>query len=144
MRLQQPTVKYPDPYHEAIPGGIRLVIPGYLPPGMNTTFSQHWAVRREAKQECLLYLRAAAGRDFPRFRKAVATMTCYRIQPMDADNLMSSFKFVGDGLVTMGMVPDDNPDCLDVKVMQVRVPHKSEMRTVIEIIRRQSSAGTGG
>ena len=134
MRLQQqPSTRYPDPYHEAIPGGIRLVIPGYLPPGMNVTFSQHWAVRREAKQECLLWLRAAAGRDFPRLKRAKIGMVTHRLQVMDKDNLMSSFKFVGDGLVAMGVLPDDNPDCCEVEVGQVRVAHRELIKTVIEI-----------
>lgn len=134
MRMKEQRVLYPDPSHESVPGGVRLTIPGYVPPGMNTTFSQHWVVRREAKQECLLWLRAAAGRDFPRFAKARITMTRYALQSMDRDNLVSSFKFVGDALVVMGVVPDDNPDCVELYVSQERVGHRRDIRTVIEIV----------
>jgi hypothetical protein len=127
------TTQYPGPSHESIEGGVRLVIPGYVPPGMNTTFSQHWAVRREGKQECLLWLRAAAGRDCPTFTKARIVMTRYALQAMDKDNLESSFKFVGDSLKTMGVIPNDTTADIETVVCQVRVAHRSEIKTVIEI-----------
>lgn len=44
--------------------------------------------------------------------------TRYSPSQMDRDNLVSTFKFIGDSLKTIGIITDDSPDHIDLQVTQ--------------------------
>lgn len=51
---------------------------------------------------------------------------------LDKDNLYGSAKWICDGLRYCGLIPDDNPQAIDLIVRQVKVP-KEKVGTLIEI-----------
>jgi len=51
---------------------------------------------------------------------------------LDKDNLYGSVKFVCDALRFSHLIPDDNPEAIELEVCQVKVP-KEDRGTLIEI-----------
>lgn len=126
-------IAYPDPYHEHVDGGFRLVFPGprCLPPGMNTQGTK-WQLGATKKLWMELIMTALAPHS-PRYRRARVAMTLYQVGTMDDDNLQSTSKAVNDALVNVGVVAGDSPDLLE-RVPVVSVPScYRDIRTVVEI-----------
>ncbi len=64
-------------------------------------------------------------------RRYVVRFTSHRVQLLDEDNLC--VKYVCDGLRHAGIIPDDSPDQAHIEVAQVKVAHKADEKTVIEV-----------
>lgn len=60
--------------------------------------------------------------------------TGYRLRLLDPDNFAGSVKDLLDGLRHAGLLDDDTSDKIILQTEQVRVNHKSEEKTVIEIL----------
>lgn len=56
------------------------------------------------------------------------------IRLLDKDNLYGSAKYVCDGLRHYGLIPDDDPDSIDLQVTQKKVP-RDQVATVVTIER---------
>lgn len=120
-----------QPYRKVTDEGLLLVIPGEVPPGMNVTFKMHWAERNRTKDYWKLLIRAAVGRDIPNYQHAEIKMTMYRMQEMDNDNKQSCFKFIGDALRDLKVIPDDKPKYIKTKIEIVKVRHMVDKKTEI-------------
>ena len=57
----------------------------------------------------------------------------YRVQPLDPDNFAGSVKDLLDGLRHAELLLDDNPEHITLETEQVRVAHRKDEKTVIEI-----------
>ncbi len=66
-------------------------------------------------------------------RRIVVKFVSYRIRPLDPDNSISSHKFAIDACRYAGLIPNDRPEDIKLESEQVKVRHKSEEKTVIEI-----------
>lgn len=100
---------------------LRLTVHGMEPAGMNGVqglLRQPWHVRRNMLSNYSLIMRSKGP--LPSFKGPVDVeyFRSYRAQPMDIDNLTSSFKLIGDALVKLGVVEDDSPDILHLTVAQ--------------------------
>jgi len=88
---------------------LKLEIPG-LPP-CNTASNNHWRVRarqnRKWRHDTILAAKAAGLPSEPLW-KATVTCTRHSSREPDFENLAHSFKPVLDGLVTGGVLVDDN------------------------------------
>ena len=59
--------------------------------------------------------------------------TLHRVQLLDVDAKYGSVKDLLDGLQYAGLIPGDKEGQIDLKVEQVKVKHRKEEQTVIEI-----------
>jgi hypothetical protein len=57
----------------------------------------------------------------------------YRCRPLDADNFAAGCKDLLDGLRHSGLIPNDDPSSIVFVAEQVKVSHRSQEKTVIEI-----------
>jgi len=54
---------------------------------------------------------------------------------IDRDNLGIAGKAIQDALILVGVIPDDNPDFVDDPILiYIRVPHRKDVRFVMEIV----------
>ena len=60
-------------------------------------------------------------------------ITRYSCRPLDCDNYAGGCKPLIDELRYAKLIRDDNPETIEVEFKQVKVPHKTEERTEIEI-----------
>lgn len=104
-------------------------------PGLNGSdglIREHY---RKAKERKVRYLILLLHQNQTRFKgKVEITYTRYTTRLMDWDNHCASFKHLGDALVKIGIIEDDNPNIIvkfDPK--QVRVKHRIEEFIKIEI-----------
>ena len=107
-----------------------LLISGkLLPPGINTLLRMHWAVRKKKQKE----FQAHVVEQCPEYTQFVYTQpvkivyTRKSIRTMDWDNAAGSFKLLGDILVDLGIIPDDNP-----KIIKEFVPLQEKVSKRIE------------
>ncbi len=80
------------------------------PPGLNKMLRMHWAKRKKLYEAIKLEL-ALNYPVLPQFDCPVEIVYTryYARQAMDWDNAGSSFKLLGDALVELGVIEDDNP-----------------------------------
>ena len=64
--------------------------------------------------------------------------TLHRVQLLDVDAKFGSVKDLLDGLQYAGLIPGDKEGQIDLKVEQVKVKHRKEEQTVVEILYEQS------
>lgn len=105
------------------------VVAGIEPYGINQRERWHWRKRHAEKKRIADLLRIAwlmqCGQQSFKGKVRVEYQRSYRAQPMDEDNLASSFKAVGDALVKAGILVNDDPAHLQLKTSQVkRTPGK--------------------
>jgi len=106
-----------------------LIYGKLLPPGINTLLRMHWAVRKKKQKEfqqhiveqCPEYIQFAYTEPV----KVVYTRKSIRM--MDWDNAAGSFKLLGDILVELGIIPDDNP-----KIIREFIPLQEKVSKRIE------------
>lgn len=58
-------------------------------------------------------------------------ITCYRCRLQDPDNCC--VKYIVDGLRHEKIIPDDSPDHIILEVRQVKVAHRAQEGTVVEV-----------
>lgn len=63
--------------------------------------------------------------------------TLHRVQLLDVDAKFGSVKDLLDGLQYAGLIPGDKEGQIDLKVEQVKVKHRKEEQTVVEILYEQ-------
>lgn len=73
----------------------------------------------------------AVGCDRPSTGRVAVTITCYFTRPLDPDNC--SVKHALDGLRYAGLIPDDRPQDIDLRIRQVKVAQRCEEKTVVTI-----------
>ena len=92
-----------------------LLISGkLLPPGINTLLRMHWAVRKKKQQEFKLHVieQCPNYKDFKYTEPVRVQYIRKSIRTMDWDNAAGSFKLLGDILVELKIIPDDNPQII--------------------------------
>lgn len=112
-------------------------------PSLNVRDRQHWAVRSRQKRDLAREVMVAIGgpRHYPRPPFAIARVTVWRHSAnlLDPDNLPSSCKNLLDVLRApvpksnphgLGIIADDNPNCLDLIVRQIKAPRGSQFTRV--------------
>ncbi len=103
----------------------------------NKIIRNHWAVNRRNKKEyCLLVrnqMRLRKVNKAMEGEKYVLMIISYRKRLLDLDNLFTGCKSLLDACVIEGLVYDDNPDCIDLKVQQFKAKEEHTM-----IIRKRS------
>lgn len=57
----------------------------------------------------------------------------FRCRPLDTDNFCGGAKHLIDSVRESGLIPDDSPEHITLITEQVKVAHKGEERTKIEI-----------
>jgi Holliday junction resolvase RusA-like endonuclease len=65
--------------------------------------------------------------------RVTVSFTCYRCRLLDTDNNSRSCKDLLDGLRHAHLIQDDSPERIFLVTSQVKVAHKREERTEIEI-----------
>ena len=119
---------------------MTLTIPGRLP-GMNEIIAaaklrkrnyKEYAVMKDKNTEQVAWL--AIQSHIPRFEKAYFIITWYEPDlRRDPDNIMAGQKFIMDGLVQAGVIPDDSQKYIAGIVHRFRVD-KRRPRVEVEII----------
>ena len=92
-----------------------LLISGkLLPPGINTLIRMHWAVRKQKQKEFQAHVVEECSwyTDFKYTEPVKVVYTRKSIRTMDWDNAAGSFKLLGDIIVDLGILPDDNPSII--------------------------------
>tara|TARA_R100000149_G_C5786742_1_gene80178 strand:- start:172 stop:531 length:360 start_codon:yes stop_codon:yes gene_type:complete len=108
------------------------------PPGINRLLRQHWAVRKKQQNKLAEEIAAKYPTDLIEGPVCVE-YTRRSVRLMDWDNAAGSFKLVGDALVQLGILEDDNPQIIkEFRVDQERVKHRPEQGFTVII--RQTSA----
>ena len=108
------------------------------PPGINRLLRMHWAVRKKHQNNLVSELEANYPTDLIEGPVCVE-YTRRSVRLMDWDNAAGSFKLVGDALVQLGILEDDNPQIIkEFKVDQERVKHRVEQGFTV-IIRQTST-----
>lgn len=112
-----------------------------LPPGWNGAdglIRTHWAKRRDKQttiETALLCMNReeileAAALEYP---VRVTFTRFYKGRPMDWDNCGASFKLVGDALVALKVLKDDDPSYVgEFRVQQFRRPGDTGFEVLIE------------
>lgn len=118
---------------------IRFSLPLLLP-SLNESLNQHWAKRRAFKGDLAWLVWAALPRvakvtPLP-FPKARVTVTrCSSGKAMDDDNLAGSVKPLLDVLKVnkagFGIITDDNPECCELIVKQLKVRQREQCTEVV-------------
>lgn len=60
-------------------------------------------------------------------------ITRYSCRPLDCDNYAGGCKPLIDELRYAKLIRDDNPETIEVEFKQIKVPHKDQERTELEI-----------
>ena len=92
-----------------------LLISGkLLPPGINTLIRMHWAVRKKKQKEFQAHVvEECSWYTYFKYTEPVKVVyTRKSIRTMDWDNAAGSFKLLGDIIVDLGILPDDNPSII--------------------------------
>lgn len=111
-----------------------------IPPGLNSRFGQtrmHWAEYREKKNywAALVLVEILGRRPSQPVGKCVVIYTLKTVRSWDWDNLVATFKFIGDGLINAGILIDDSPSVIKSLVtFRKRVEHFKDEGCVVEII----------
>ena len=85
--------------------------------------------KRNAKQ-ALEPLREVEERIQGRTRIRITRYSC---RPLDCDNYAGGCKPLIDELRYAKLIRDDNPETIEVEFKQIKVPHKDQERTELEI-----------
>ena len=114
-----------------------LLITGILlPPGINTLLRMHWAVRKKKQKEFQEHI-VNLNPHYVNFIYTEPVEVVYvrkSIRYMDWDNAAGSFKLLGDILVDLEIIPDDNPSIIKKYVpLQEKVSKRIEQGFTINI-----------
>jgi hypothetical protein len=117
--------------------GSRVVKERRIPHSLNARL--HWAKRyqwdlawKEQIWTAIYQNRRFLGK-LP-FEQARVKFTLHTMKVLDLDNAYTCIKPLLDGLKTHVLV-DDNPNCIKLKVSQVKVKHRKEEHVLIEVER---------
>lgn len=127
-------------------------------PLLNVTLRQHWSRRRKAQQALAWEVRAALGNQRPAqpFARARVRVERYSVGSPDPDGMVGGLKALLDCLLPPGepkvikrpgkppkrvyphptglsVIADDNPACLVLEPVAIRVSRREEQRTVVRI-----------
>lgn len=116
-------------------GHVRLVLPGWLPAGLNGPdglIRRHWRRRRSDKEAIKLRVLASNSATFDlhpvRIPCRVTWIRRYCGNPMDYVNAAASYKHLEDCIVELGILPDDSPkEIAEFVVRQERVASRDEI-----------------
>ena len=104
-----------------------------LPPSLNNTI--HWAQRYKISQEWITQVGwLCKYQKIPRLKKVKLLLRNYSIRGRDLDNLIASGKPIFDGLVKIGVIPDDSPEyVIEVKAENCKVKKRIDESLVLFI-----------
>lgn len=89
-----------------------------IPPSFNGregVLRMHWAKRQKVSEGWQYRVKSLVNQRPPKgipYKRCVILYTVYGVREQDWDNLSSTYKFIGDGLVNAGVLVDDNPGCV--------------------------------
>jgi len=131
----------------------RVAWPDRRPPALNELLRTHWAKRKKWIKLLTEYI-VTYGHPYPQIEGPVRVLFDRqrgpRNQPLDRDNLVASFKIVGDVITKpkgkktygLGIIEDDDNDTIKSLVCkQNRVKSIKDRMTVVEIYRYRDSEG---
>lgn len=134
-----------------------LRIPGYFPPSLNQTQMAHWSSVRKHKKLALEMLHIyglASKQGLPVFvgpvKLTITRLWGKRQRAWDIENLYGAVKPLIDAMRVekaaggrrdrgrgrqggLGIIEDDDPGMLDLRVHQMRNPDSDELATLIQI-----------
>ena len=76
--------------------------------------------------------------DEPAFGLRITRIAC---QPLDADNFAGGCKFLIDAIRRRGLIPDDDPQSVEISFRQIKAKTKAEEGTSITITFRRATTG---
>jgi hypothetical protein len=79
-------------------------------------------------------LESAIPREEKSMGRPTARFVFHRQRLLDRDNAWAGAKDLLDGLRAAGLVSDDTEAAIELKVEQVKVAHRADQKTVVEII----------
>ena len=115
-----------------------------LPIGINRLIRMHWAVRKKEQLKFVEHIiqNNPELRDYEYTNPVCVEYTRKSVRYMDWDNAAGSFKIIGDALVSLGVLPDDNPNIIkEFIVRQDKVRHRNEQG--FNVVIRESFALPG-
>jgi hypothetical protein len=135
-RLKKEPVVYGQPYSQAVDGGVVVVLPGVLPPGLNQIKHMDPFEYNRVKKSWMWLIKAATLKNQLSFQRADIAMTVYRIGRMDKDNTEASFKIPGDALRDLHVIRNDDTQSIrtDIKNVLVKPSQRHEIKTEIKIV----------
>lgn len=89
----------------------------------NKMLRQHWAVRRRTKELLKEEIKFGWGINPHEVDPCHITIVRYingRKKAMDPDNLVGATKLHLDAMKEVGIISDDNPECISIEVSQMR------------------------
>lgn len=110
---------------------VKLIFsPPDLPPTLNGKkglLRMHWSDRKTIKTKFMWLIKE---QKFPKLQGQITVcIQNYAILLMDWDNLAGRFKIIGDALVGLKLIDEDNPDVIiDFTMKQERVKKKKDVR----------------
>jgi hypothetical protein len=114
---------------------LKIEIPGL--PSINTASNNHWRVRarhnRKWRHDTILSAKAAGLPPEPLW-KAKVTCTRHSAREPDFENLAHSFKPLVDGLVTGGVLVDDNQQVIGQPEYRWEKAAPKKGRVTIEVL----------
>lgn len=127
---KQDSVSNPSP-HVSSERSITVVLENYLAPGSNQ-LPRNPFKRKQMKGQLQWLLRSKIPSSLinKKHQKIHVHYIRYSRSQMDTDNLYSSFKWIGDALVRLGIVVDDKKDNLVLRCDQVITIH-SQTKLII-------------
>jgi hypothetical protein len=81
----------------------------------------------------LVETKTGKAEDSPRIVLRVG-IRIYRLRLQDADNATGGCKALIDCLVAIGLLPGDSTSEIDLQVEQIKVAHRADEKTVVEIL----------
>ena len=99
-----------------------LINGNLLPIGINSLVRMHWAVRRKKQREFQDHI-VELNPHYVQFEYTEPVRVEYTRKScryMDWDNAAGSFKLIGDALVDLGILPDDNPTIITEFIVRQR------------------------
>lgn len=116
---------------------VRLVLP-FPPRDLSPNVRVHWAVKaasaRNYRGLCKVEALNAANRRSIKLQPPVRARVLFVCgsRLWDQDNCTAAFKAGWDGIVESGLIPDDNPEVLQVVETLVQKGTKREVRVLLE------------
>jgi hypothetical protein len=109
-----------------------------LMPGLNGAkglIREHFTMKKSRATKLSWIIRAQLGKKLVKYQGPVRiTYKRYSTKLMDWDNHCASFKTLGDVLVSIGIIEDDNPNIIvEFVPLQEKVKTRKEHKTVVMI-----------
>lgn len=112
---------------------LEMLMPGLN--GKKGLIREHFSEKKKRANKLLWLIRGQLGKEMIKYTEPVnVTYIRYTTRRMDWDNHCASFKTLGDVLVALKILKDDDPDfIIEFIPRQIKVKTKKEEKTVVII-----------